>query len=637
MVRFSLLQASHAQADGGYFSRSQSIAVSADQRAIIIKNGSEISITFSTGYTGEGEDFGWIIPTPVPPAVEDVIETDKNGERAFEILDQYTAPEITIVHEGGCFPAGTEVLTSRGPRAIETVKPGTEVYACDLFTVEWILARVLKQQSFQWEGDMVTIQMGQNTIQATGNHPFFVIGGDQLSSRPQPQDIPKEEQGMIGGGRWVEACDLREGDVLQNISGQGLIITSLSSRQENTVVYCLEVEKYHNCAVHQTGILVHNKGKKGEKGKGEEASPELLVTVYGRVILEHYEVSMLGAADASALLSWLQNNDYQVNPEAQEVLDTYIDQNWAFVAVKLNPSEQRHYENEFLPPLTIKYQYEELIFPLHISSVSTTKTARITLYVIAESTVTSSNFLTATLKYVGYLSEPVDPKMYIEQCIQKTIGSEGGGLVVMWSGIPDFHEYDEIYELSDELMKIPFPAGKEVYMTRLETRMSPESMTEDIIFILDPIPKEFRVNFRTGAGYLSLINAAQRGQWGKVKELLQSGAYVDARDAEGMTALMTAAWRGRAEVVQILLEADADVNARDLFGNTVLMWAVWHGHTKVVWILQESGAYVNVRDASGDTALITAAWRGHDEIATILLEAGADVNALDEDGDTALI
>jgi hypothetical protein len=55
-----------ALADGGYFSR-RSIAVSADQRAIIIKNGNQISMTLSTGYTGEGDDFAWVIPTPVPP------------------------------------------------------------------------------------------------------------------------------------------------------------------------------------------------------------------------------------------------------------------------------------------------------------------------------------------------------------------------------------------------------------------------------------------------------------------------------------------------------------------------------------------------------------------------------------------
>ena len=50
---------------------------------------------------------------------------------------------------GGCFPAGAEVLTFSAPRAIERVEAGTNVYACDLATGDWILTRVVKRQSYQ--------------------------------------------------------------------------------------------------------------------------------------------------------------------------------------------------------------------------------------------------------------------------------------------------------------------------------------------------------------------------------------------------------------------------------------------------------------------------------------------------------
>lgn len=183
---------------------------------------------------------------------------------------------------------------------------------------------------------MITIQMGHITIQATENHPFYVLRGDRFASRPVPQDIPKEEQRTTGRGRWVEACDLKEGDELKKKSGEGLIIISLLSRYENTEVYNINVEGYHNYAVHQKGILVHN--KMGEPPS--VAAIDSLITVYGTVTLEHYKVSILGVAAASALLAWLQENGYQVNSAAEEVLDTYIDRNWAFVAVKLNPSEK---------------------------------------------------------------------------------------------------------------------------------------------------------------------------------------------------------------------------------------------------------------------------------------------------------
>jgi len=636
LVILILLPTFQVSADGGYFSRSQElVAVSADQRAIIIKNGNEISMTFSTGYTGEGEDFGWDIPTPVPPAIEDVWEAGEKGEKAFEILDKHTAPVITTIRKHGCFPSGTKVLTVGGPRSIEMVAAGTEVYACDMATGEWIFTKVLKRLSHQYDGDMITIRIGWVMIQATGNHPFYVVKGDRLASRPVPQDVPKEEQGTTEYGRWVEARDLRVGDVLKDRGGEGLMITALSSRQEKTEVFNLEVEGYHNYAVHQKGILVHNKAGKAE----EESESTPLVTVYGKVILEHYEVSILGAADASALLGWLQENGFQVNPEAEEVLDTYIDKNWAFVAVKLNPGERRHYENEFLPPLTIGYQHNALIFPLHISSVSTTETIKITLYVIAESTVSSSNFTTTILNFEDELSVMVNIEEYIESCIVKTLASVGGrGLAVMWSGMLDFHELEEDKVIVDELMIKPFQKSKEVYLTRLESRIEPSAMTEDIKFILDPSSKVFEVNILAKEGYgSSLIVAARYGETDTVRKLLEAGANMHVQDNEGKTALNRAVEEDHSEVVRILLQAGAEVNSTDKDDMTSLMWAAVFGHTEVVGILLEAGADVNASDDYGRTSLTIATSRNHTEIVKYLLQVGADANAKDYGGWSSLM
>jgi hypothetical protein len=65
---------------------------------------------------------------------------------------------------------------------------------------------------------------------------------------------------------------------------------------------------------------------------------------------------------AAALLDWLAERDYQFDPRAEKIIDSYIEDEWAFVAVKLNPSEKRAYENEFLPPLTIRYQVDIKLF-----------------------------------------------------------------------------------------------------------------------------------------------------------------------------------------------------------------------------------------------------------------------------------
>jgi len=158
------------------------------------------------------------------------------------------------------------------------------------------------------------------------------------------------------------------------------------------------------------------------------------VTVYGKVILEHYEVSILGATAASPLLDWLRINGYTVKRAARRVLDAYIRENWAFIAVKLNPGQRRNYKNEFLPALTFKYWDEKLVFPLRISTVSTTETVKITLYVIAESTVASSNLVTAPLVLRESTTLWKEPEGHLEDCIRESAGRDGQNVVVLWKG-----------------------------------------------------------------------------------------------------------------------------------------------------------------------------------------------------------
>jgi len=53
-----------------------------------------------------------------------------------------------------------------------------------------------------------------------------------------------------------------------------------------------------------------------------------------------------------------------------------------------------------------------------------------------------------------------------------------------------------------------------------------------------------------------------------VKQLLASGAQLDAVDNNGRTALMQAAFKGRLQVVEQLVASGADTSIRDKEGNT---------------------------------------------------------------------
>jgi len=83
----------------------------------------------------------------------------------------------------------------------------------------------------------------------------------------------------------------------------------------------------------------------------------------------------------------------------------------------------------------------------------------------------------------------------------------------------------------------------------------------------------------------------------KVKNALDAGANVNAKNVYGDTALNLASGTGLTEIVIILLNQDriADVNT-PINGYTALMLATVEKHPEIVKLLQEKGAVMSVED-----------------------------------------
>lgn len=114
-----------------------------------------------------------------------------------------------------------------------------------------------------------------------------------------------------------------------------------------------------------------------------------------------------------------------------------------------------------------------------------------------------------------------------------------------------------------------------------------------------------------------------------VRQLLEKGAEVDARDSEyGRTPLLWAAISGHEAVVQLLLEKGADIEAKDrIFKLTPLAYAADSGDKAMVKLLLESGADVGPFDESGRTPLSWATEPGNEAVVKLLLEAEASLEA----------
>jgi len=88
-----------------------------------------------------------------------------------------------------------------------------------------------------------------------------------------------------------------------------------------------------------------------------------------------------------------------------------------------------------------------------------------------------------------------------------------------------------------------------------------------------------------------LIRAAEGGNVTRVRQLLNEGAYIEARDGrDRQTALVFASNEGHLEIVRILIENKANINAQDDRGWTALSEASYMGRTAVVEYLLSKNA-----------------------------------------------
>lgn len=108
-------------------------------------------------------------------------------------------------------------------------------------------------------------------------------------------------------------------------------------------------------------------------------APEPPVKVVEIKTVGAYEIAVLSTRDSGALTQWLQTNQYYFPPDKTDVLNSYVKQQWYFVAVKINLghslfgvrfSTASQLASGELTPLQISFATSQCVFPLKISSVN---------------------------------------------------------------------------------------------------------------------------------------------------------------------------------------------------------------------------------------------------------------------------
>ncbi|MFA6098754.1 MAG: DUF2330 domain-containing protein [Patescibacteria group bacterium] len=100
------------------------------------------------------------------------------------------------------------------------------------------------------------------------------------------------------------------------------------------------------------------------------------VTVVETKKVDYYDVTVLSSTDKNSLAKWLQDNGYDFPASASYVLDSYIENNWYFVAMKINPESlawadvSQQLRQGHATPVDISFTTKKLVFPMKISSIT---------------------------------------------------------------------------------------------------------------------------------------------------------------------------------------------------------------------------------------------------------------------------
>eukprot|EP00854_Cymbomonas_tetramitiformis_P019831 gene19831-23717_t len=142
--------------------------------------------------------------------------------------------------------------------------------------------------------------------------------------------------------------------------------------------------------------------------------------------------------------------------------------------------------------------------------------------------------------------------------------------------------------------------------------------------------------------FTALHQASQDRQVDLIELLVFHGARIDARDkTDDRSALDITLHQRCARSFEALVRAGADINAKNSSGQTPLHCAAASGDPAIVRILLQAGADIDARDSGprNETPLHYAALSGNlGAVSAVktLLQAGADINARDRHGATPL-
>jgi hypothetical protein len=176
------------------------------------------------------------------------------------------------------------------------------------------------------------------------------------------------------------------------------------------------------------------------------------VTVYEQKTAGIFDVAILSSEDADSLITWLNQNSYYIPEKASEIIDSYIQNKWYFIAMKVNKEnnpllksfkevDDRIYDKNS----SIEYLSEKILEAIKRND-TTAINSIFSLKVVRERNEEVNIFSEKMFQSLAELHN-ADEKSFLDSYLDVNIGSYGssgpGTENAFWYGI-EFYHYSNI-------------------------------------------------------------------------------------------------------------------------------------------------------------------------------------------------
>jgi RHS repeat-associated protein len=211
----------------------------------------------------------------------------KVGKSAVKVAKKAKALKRKKKSKGKCnsFEAGTPIVMADGTDTpVEDIVIGDEVLSSDgtVQSVQPVIGLIRYQSERLWVDLTITTVEGASPLVTTDEHPFWVLDGtDAAAGLPVGEDTT---------GAWVNAVDLKVGDVLLTASGETALVSGTQTRESVEWAYNFTVANTHTYYAGDEPVLTHNaqacpvtfsahalRQMRGGRGDGVRYTPKMVV------------------------------------------------------------------------------------------------------------------------------------------------------------------------------------------------------------------------------------------------------------------------------------------------------------------------------------------------------------------------